>query len=54
MAPQLSTGDRGQGNPRPRARERDDGWLGGLREYVPDAGPVASRSLGLATAPASL
>jgi hypothetical protein len=26
----------------PRARERDGGWLGGLREYVPDAGPVPS------------
>jgi hypothetical protein len=24
------------------ARERDGGWLGGIREYVPDAGPVPS------------
>ena len=23
-------------------RERDGGWLSGLREYVPDAGPVPS------------
>ena len=23
-------------------RERDGGWLGGLREYVADAGPVPS------------
>jgi hypothetical protein len=24
------------------ARERDGGWLGGIREYIPDAGPVPS------------
>jgi hypothetical protein len=24
------------------ARERDGGWLGGIREYIPDAGPVSS------------
>jgi hypothetical protein len=24
------------------ARERDGGWLGGLREHVPSAGPVPS------------
>jgi hypothetical protein len=23
-------------------RERDGGWLGGIREYIPDAGPVPS------------
>jgi hypothetical protein len=27
---------------RARARERDGGWLGGIREYIPDAGPVPS------------
>jgi hypothetical protein len=26
----------------PAARERDGGWLGGIREYIPDAGPVPS------------
>jgi tetratricopeptide (TPR) repeat protein len=26
----------------PDARERDGGWLGGIREYIPDAGPVPS------------
>jgi hypothetical protein len=26
----------------PAARERDGSWLGGLREYIPDAGPVPS------------
>ena len=26
----------------PGARERDGGWLGGIREYIPDAGPVPS------------
>jgi hypothetical protein len=26
----------------PRARERDGGWLGGVREYIRDAGPVPS------------
>jgi hypothetical protein len=26
----------------PAARESDGGWLGGVREYVPDAGPVPS------------
>jgi hypothetical protein len=26
----------------PGARERGGGWLGGLREYIPDAGPVPS------------
>lgn len=26
----------------PGVRERDGGWLGGVREYVPDAGPVPS------------
>ena len=25
-----------------RTRDRDGGWLGGIREYVPDAGPVPS------------
>ena len=29
-------------------RERDGGWLGGLREYVPDAGPVPSNRFLLA------
>ena len=24
------------------ARERDSGWLGGIREYTPGAGPVSS------------
>jgi hypothetical protein len=24
------------------ARERDGGWLGCIREYIPDAGPVSS------------
>jgi hypothetical protein len=23
--------------------ERDGSWLGGIREYIPDAGPVSSR-----------
>jgi hypothetical protein len=26
----------------PGTRERDGGWLGGIREYIPDAGPVPS------------
>jgi hypothetical protein len=26
----------------PQARDRDGGWLGGIREYIPDAGPVPS------------
>jgi hypothetical protein len=26
----------------PAARERDGGWLGGIREYIQDAGPVPS------------
>ena len=26
----------------PAARDRDGGWLGGIREYIPDAGPVPS------------
>ena len=26
------------------ARERDGGWLGGIREYIPDPGPVGSSS----------
>ena len=26
----------------PDARERGGGWLGGIREYIPDAGPVPS------------
>jgi len=26
----------------PGARERDGVWLGGIREYIPDAGPVPS------------
>ena len=25
-------------------RERDGGWLGGIREYIPNAGPVPSNS----------
>ena len=25
-----------------KARDRDGGWLGGIREYIPDAGPVPS------------
>ncbi len=28
------------------ARERDGGWLGGIREYIPDAGPVPSSRFG--------
>jgi hypothetical protein len=24
------------------AGERDGSWLGGIREYIPDAGPVSS------------
>jgi hypothetical protein len=26
----------------PDARERDGDWLGGIREYIPDAGPEPS------------
>lgn len=26
----------------PQARDRDGGWLGGIREYIPDPGPVPS------------
>lgn len=26
----------------PQARDRDGSWLGGIREYIPDAGPVPS------------